>query len=80
MGTGSLHEDDPLWDGARCFVNGNTCCEFNSPPYFAKVLPNATLDNLEVRTCGYDEQADTFIEFIELYVRYNVGFASQQNP
>ncbi len=69
LGTESLHEDDPLWDGAGCFVNGNTCCEFNSPPYFAKVLPNATLDNLEVRTCGYDEQADTFVEFIELYVQ-----------
>ncbi len=68
-----LYRDDPLWDGEGCTVAGNTCCQFNNPPYFTKQLSTATRDDLEVRACGYytrdDSTEDTLIELIELYVK-----------
>ena len=35
---------DPLWDGEGC-VSTNTCCSFNTPPWFYKKLPQPTTDN-----------------------------------
>ena len=66
-----LYSDDRLWDGDGCSVAGNTCCEFNNPPYFTRHLTNPTSNDLEVRICRYDtrERGDTFIEQIELYVK-----------
>ncbi len=69
-----LYPDDPLWDGDGCTVAGNTCCQFNNPPYFTKQL-NTTRDDLEVRACGYWTRGisrgteDTLIELIELYIQ-----------
>ena len=31
---------DPLWDGEGCDET-NTCCDFNSPPWFCKDLPHS---------------------------------------
>ena len=69
-----LYPGNPLWDGDGCSVAGNTCCEFNNPPYFTKQLSNMTSDDLEVRACGgysrsRSTQGDTFVELIELYIR-----------
>ncbi len=65
-----LHSEDPLWDGDGCTA-GNTCCEFNNPPYFTKHLTNSTSNALEVRVCGRYRRIyeDTLIELIELYVK-----------
>ena len=62
-----VHE--PLWDGAGC-VQG-TCCEFNSPPWFCKDLPQSTSDDIELRICGNDgiNNEDTPIERVEIYVQ-----------
>ena len=62
--------DDPLWDGMNCDPS-NTCCEFNRPPYFTKILPSSTNNDLEVRLCSYDEGcvSDVAVSFIDLYVR-----------
>ena len=60
----SFHTDDPLWDGAGCGSN-STCCEFNSPPWFCKTLPQPTTDDLEVRICNHY----TPITLLELYVQ-----------
>ena len=65
-----FHSDDVLWDGQDCTTN-STCCQFNNPPWFTKNLPNATLDDIELRICTvylpiYD---DVPIELIELYVQ-----------
>ena len=59
--------NDPLWDGAGC-VSGS-CCTFNSPPWFCKVLSSPTTDDIELRTCldGIDE--DVLYETVELYVQ-----------
>ena len=62
--------NDPLWDGMNCDPT-NTCCEFNRPPYFIKVLPSPTNNDLEVRLCSYDTGcvSDIAVSFIDLYVR-----------
>ncbi len=71
--TASLYPDDPLWDGDGCTVAGNTCCQFNNPPYFTKQLNTTTGHDLEVPACGAWtrnlEREDTLIELIELYIR-----------
>ncbi len=67
-----LYSEDPLWDGDGCTVAGNTCCEFNKPPYFTKHLTNSTNSDLEVRACGRNSRSwggDTLIELIELYIK-----------
>ena len=47
---GRVETADPLWDGKGCGPT-NTCCSFNSPPWFVKYLPSTTTDNIEVRMC-----------------------------
>ena len=63
-----FYPNDPLWDGQGC-SNSSTCCSFNNPPYFTKQLPSPTSDTIEARLCQYDENEDTAVEFIELYVK-----------
>ena len=62
-------EDDPLWDGAGC-GEGNTCCTWNSPPWFCKTFSPPTSDDIEMRLCAdqyaYDE--DINFESVEIYV------------
>ena len=62
--------DDPLWDGQGC-GRLNTCCSFNSPPWFMKQLPASTHDNIEIRLCSDQEQQNEDITFetLELYVQ-----------
>ncbi len=70
--SGRFYPDDPLWDGDGCTVAGNTCCQFNNPPYFTKQLSTVTRDDLEVRACGYWNRnggEDTMIELMELYIK-----------
>ena len=43
---------DPLWDGEGCGFN-TTSCQFNNPPYFSKILPAPTTDDIELRLCHY---------------------------
>ena len=45
-----FYADDPLWDGAGCGPL-NTCCSFNTPPWFYKQLPQSTTDDIEMRVC-----------------------------
>ena len=62
--------EDPLWDGAGC-TSGSSCCSDSGLPYFHRVLPRTTTDNIEVRIC-LDEvtsNEDIGLEELELYVR-----------
>ena len=66
-----FYGDDPLWDGAGCGPL-NTCCSFNTPPWFYKQLPQSTTDDIEMRVCrdgasNHDE--DIAIEIVEVYVQ-----------
>ena len=38
----ALQPSDPLWDGKGCAPT-NTCCSFNTPPWFVKDLPSPPL-------------------------------------
>ena len=64
--------DDPLWDGEGC-VNtvSNSCCQFNSPPWFTKTLPLPTTDDIELRLCHLISVSgtDVPIELVELYIK-----------
>jgi len=68
----SFH-NERLWDGEGCSLPGNTCCSFNSPPYFTTRLQAPTSDNLEGRLCGYESrnsgQAGTLIQLLEIYAK-----------
>ena len=61
--------DDPLWDGQGC-GSTSTCCEFNSPPWFCKQLPQPTTDDIELRICNGNPPGsdDTPFESIEIYI------------
>ena len=61
---------DPLWDGEGCGFN-ITSCQFNNPPYFSRILPAPTTDDIELRLCHYDytQYADVPIELVELYIK-----------
>ena len=60
---------DPLWDGAGC-ESRNSCCNFNTPPWFYKQLPQPTTDDIEMRVCSDERNSseDVAIEMIEIYV------------
>ena len=65
-----FYPDDPLWDGHGCGTL-NTCCAFNSPPWFMKQLSASTADNIEIRLCADSPRSDEDIVFetLELYVQ-----------
>ena len=65
-----FYSADPLWDGAGC-GSGNTCCTFNTPPWFYKQLPDPTTDDIEMRVCSNDlaRYEDTAIEVMEIYIQ-----------
>ena len=66
-----FYGDDPLWDGAGC-RGTDTCCSFNTPPWFMNQLSGPTTDPLELRSCG-DQEANTDenvgIQLLEIYVQ-----------
>ena len=65
-----FYPDDPLWDGEGC-GEYNTCCSWNTPPWFMKQLSSSTTDDIEMRLCcdsGRNDE-DITVETIELYVQ-----------
>ena len=65
-----FYPNDPLWDGQGC-GRLNTCCFFNSPPWFMKELSSSTSDDIEMRLCADSSRTDEDINFelLELYVQ-----------
>ena len=59
--------ENPLWDGEGCTLLGNTCCQRFE--WFHKTVP-PTSDNLEVRWCCDQSQADEdiFTDILEIWV------------
>ena len=66
-----FYANDPLWDGQGCLPI-SSCCQFNTPPWFTRNLPNPTTDDIELRICtitvtqGSEESP---LELVELYVK-----------
>ena len=65
-----FYEADPLWDGAGCGPY-NTCCSWNSPPWFLKNISPSTSDDIEMRMCADQARSDEDINFklLEIYVQ-----------
>ena len=68
--TSTYYSDDPLWDGKGCGLN-STCCEFNTPPWFCKSLPQPSSNDLELRLCNtfYVEAEDKLISLVDIHVK-----------
>ena len=65
-----FHGNDPLWDGEGC-RGTDTCCSFNTPPWFMNQLSGPTTDPLELRSCGDQPIGDenVGIQLVEIYVQ-----------
>ena len=61
--------NNTLWDGQDCILS--SCCEFNTPPWFCRPLPEPTTDDIEVRICANARIAaeDNPVELVEIYIR-----------
>ncbi len=57
------HVDGPVWDGEGC---KNSCCSFNSPPWFSTTLPAPTSDSIEARICQDQDAIDERIYLVSL--------------
>jgi len=57
-------------DGEGCGPT-SSCCEFNSPPWFCKSLPQPTTDDLELRLCNIIKSLyeDKIISLIDIFVK-----------
>ena len=64
-----FYGDDPLWDGEGC-GEFNTCCSWNSPPWFMKKL-SPTSDDIEMRLCADENRhnENIVVEALEIYVQ-----------
>ena len=64
------YPDDLLWDGEGC-GSASTCCEFNTPPWFCKSLPQPTSDDLELRLCNRVRHiyGDKLISLVEIFIK-----------
>ena len=74
-GPGFMHytyyPDDPLWDGEGCGYT-STCCEYNTPPWFCKSLPQPTSDDLELRLCNvhnFNYREDKLIYLVDIFIK-----------
>ena len=65
-----LHSNDTLWDGEDCLPS-STCCSQHNPPYFTRLLPTTTTDDIEARICLLEtlQYANLAVELVELYVQ-----------
>ena len=65
-----FYPDDPLWDGEGC-GKYNTCCSWNTPPWFIKQLSSPATDDIEMRLCCDEnrDNEDITVETVELYVQ-----------
>ena len=65
------YPDDPLWDGEGC-GSASKFCEYNTPPWFCKFLPQPTSDDLELRMCNYvyyDYEEDKLIYLVDIFIK-----------
>lgn len=66
-----FYAEDPLWDGKGCGPR-NSCCLFNSPPWFTKDLTNFPAGGtIEMRVCrdAGSENENIPFQLVELYVK-----------
>lgn len=66
----TYYPSNPFWDGEGCGPF-NTCCQFNTLPWFQSNLTEATSEDIELRLCRdeIDSNEDIIFHLIEIYVR-----------
>lgn len=66
----TFFDGNPVWDGVGCMGN-SVCCEFNTPPWFCKALPEPITDDLEIRICNQQAEVheDAYVRLIEIYTQ-----------
>ena len=66
----NLFYKDPLWDGKGCRTP-NTCCRYDGPVYFTRMVCEPANDPIEVRICNYytSQYSDVLISHLELYAK-----------
>ncbi len=66
----AFYPDNQLWDGAGC-PSTSTCCQFNTPPYFCKALPQPTSDDIEIRLMlnSVRSNEDVIVSLLTYYVQ-----------
>ena len=62
-----LYEKDALWDAKQCRHDEEDCC--HRIPWFHKLLPAETSDNIEMRVCTNWDDEDVPIAFYDIYVK-----------
>lgn len=69
--TGILYTKDPLWDGNQCGLIETPCCKAPNIPWFHKVLPAITTNNIEMRICGNEgvNIEDLPVFLVEIYIK-----------
>ena len=65
----SINLNNLMWDGKDC--GSSHCCSFNNPPWFSKQLLQPTTDDVEMRVCRDQSQADEDIavQSYEIYIK-----------
>ena len=60
----------PLWDGNGC-GSENTCCDFNTPPWFYRQLPKPISADINLRVCRDESNRneDIAIQEFEIYIQ-----------
>ena len=66
-----LYKDDLLWDGEQCGGLEGPCCSTPCVPWFHKVFPSYTGDDIELRVCSDQSTRadDTPISLYEIYIK-----------
>ena len=57
----------PLWTGEGC-TPPNFCCSHSGMPWFCKTLPASTTDYIQIRNCNNEQDENTALELMELYI------------
>ena len=63
--------DDPVWDGKGCSDDDNNCCSDLGMPWFCRLIPLTTSDDIETRICRDEPSSneDILIKDLQLYVQ-----------
>ncbi len=61
--------DIPLWDGKGCIFN-STCCQFNEPPVFYRVLAQSSENNLKMSIVlnAAPSEEDIYLTKMKLFI------------
>ena len=63
-----VYTSNPLWDGRGCLSDHN-CCSDPNQPWFYRLIPLATSEDIEARICHDENREHIPIQELKLYVQ-----------